>query len=31
MVKLVDDDGSGNIEFQEFLKIIKGNEGDEKT
>jgi hypothetical protein len=31
MVLVVDDDGSGQIEFPEFLMIIKGNDEDEKT
>jgi Ca2+-binding EF-hand superfamily protein len=30
MVELVDDDRSGQIEFPEFLMIIKGKEGDEQ-
>jgi len=29
MVDEVDDDGSGNIEFPEFLGIIKGGDGDD--
>lgn len=31
MIKIVDDDGSGMIEFPEFLKIIKNSDGNEKT
>jgi len=31
MVKQVDEDGSGEIEFQEFLGIIQNNDGDEKS
>lgn len=31
MIKLVDDDGSGMIEFQEFLGIIKNADANEKT
>lgn len=31
MIDKVDDDKSGQIEFPEFLKIIKGNENDEST
>jgi len=31
MVEKVDDDGSGQIEFPEFLKIIKGDENDATT
>ena len=31
MVMKVDDDGSGQIEFPEFLKIIKGDENDMAT
>ena len=33
MVDDVDDDGSGEIEFEEFLNIIKGNssQGPQKT
>ena len=31
MIKAVDDNGSGNIEFNEFLSIITNNGGDEKT
>lgn len=31
MIKLVDDDGSGMIEFQEFLGIIKNADGNTKT
>ena len=31
MIKKVDDDGSGQIEFPEFLKIIKGDENDLTT
>jgi hypothetical protein len=28
MVDRVDDDGSGEIEFKEFLRIVKGDEND---
>ena len=28
MVDRVDDDGSGEIEFKEFLRIVKGDEAD---
>ena len=31
MIEKVDDDGSGQIEFPEFLNIVKGNENDEST
>ena len=31
MIKDVDEDGSGNIEFEEFLCIIKNKGGNEKT
>lgn len=31
MVDKVDDDGSGMIEFAEFLLIIKGRDSDEQT
>ena len=31
LVMLVDDDGSGNIEFPEFLDIVKNKNGNEKT
>lgn len=31
MIDLVDDDGSGMIEFNEFLGIIKNSDGSEKT
>jgi Ca2+-binding EF-hand superfamily protein len=31
MVSLVDEDGSGNIEFPEFLGIIKNSGGNEKS
>ena len=31
MVKQVDEDGSGEIEFPEFLGIIKNSDGDEKS
>ena len=31
MVMNVDDDGSGKIEFPEFLLIIKAKDGDEQT
>ena len=31
MVLVVDDDGSGMIEFLEFLQIIAGSDEDEKT
>ncbi len=31
MIRLVDDDGSGLIEFQEFLGIIKNADANEKT
>lgn len=31
MIAAVDEDGSNLIEFEEFLLIIKGKEGDEKT
>lgn len=31
MIDLVDEDGSGMIEFPEFLGIIKGTNGGEKT
>lgn len=31
MVSQVDEDGSGNIEFPEFLGIIKNSGGDEKS
>jgi Ca2+-binding EF-hand superfamily protein len=31
MVKLVDDDDSGQIEFPEFLRIIKMSGGDSQT
>lgn len=30
MVDAVDEDGSGQIEFPEFLSIIKNSDGDEK-
>ena len=30
MVDAVDEDGSGMIEFQEFLSIIKNSDGDQK-
>ena len=30
MVDAVDEDGSGQIEFQEFLSIIKNSDGNEK-
>ena len=31
MIKEVDADGSGMIEFDEFLMIIKNSDADEKT
>ena len=31
MIASVDEDGSGQIEFDEFLMIIKNSDGDEKT
>ena len=31
LVNLVDEDGSGNIEFGEFLDIILNKAGEEKT
>lgn len=31
MIDAVDDDGSGMIEFPEFLNIIKNSDGNEKT
>lgn len=31
LIQAVDDDGSGCIEFPEFLSIIKSNEGGEQT
>ena len=31
MIDLVDEDGSGMIEFPEFLDIIKNSDGNEKT
>ena len=31
MIDLVDEDGSGMIEFGEFLSIIKNSDGSEKT
>jgi Ca2+-binding EF-hand superfamily protein len=31
MINSVDDDGSGMIEFPEFLGIIKNSDGNEKT
>ena len=31
IVDLVDEDGSGMIEFEEFLSIIKNSDGDEKS
>ena len=31
MIDMVDDDGSGMIEFSEFLGIIKNSDGNEKT
>ena len=31
MIDNVDDDGSGRIEFNEFLSIIKNSGGDEKS
>lgn len=31
MIDSVDDDGSGMIEFPEFLGIIKNSDGNEKT
>lgn len=31
MIDLVDEDGSGMIEFTEFLGIIKNSDGSEKT
>jgi Ca2+-binding EF-hand superfamily protein len=31
MIDLVDEDGSGKIEFGEFLSIIKNSDGNEKT
>ena len=31
MVLAVDEDGSGNIEFPEFLDIVKNKNGNEKT
>lgn len=31
MVDAVDEDGSGMIEFPEFLSIIKNSDGSEKT
>lgn len=31
MVDLVDEDGSGKIEFGEFLSIIKNSDSNEKT
>ena len=31
MVEAVDEDGSGQIEFPEFLQIIKGGSGDETS
>lgn len=31
MIDLVDEDGSGMIEFTEFLDIIKNSDGSEKT
>lgn len=31
MVLAVDEDGSGEIEFPEFLDIVKGKGGSEKT
>lgn len=31
LVLAVDDDGSGEIEFPEFLDIVKGKSGGEKT
>ena len=31
MVNAVDEDGSGNIEFPEFLDIVKNKNGNEKT
>ena len=31
MVEAVDEDGSGEIEFPEFLDIVKGKGGSEKT
>lgn len=31
MIELVDQDGSGQIEFPEFLSIIKNSDGSEKT
>ena len=31
MIVAVDDDGSGMIEFGEFLGIIKNSDGNEKT
>lgn len=31
MINSVDQDGSGKIEFPEFLSIIKNSDGSEKT
>jgi Ca2+-binding EF-hand superfamily protein len=31
MINLVDEDGSGMIEFNEFLSIIKGSNASDKT
>lgn len=31
MIDSVDDDGSGQIEFEEFLSIIKGSNASDKT
>lgn len=31
LIKLVDKDGSGKIEFDEFLDIIKSSEGGDKS
>ncbi len=31
MIRLVDKDGSGKIEFDEFLDIIKSTEGGDKS
>jgi Ca2+-binding EF-hand superfamily protein len=31
MIDLVDEDGSGKIEFGEFLSIIKNSDSNEKT